>query len=112
MAPEQLRGDPVDARTDVYALGVLLFRMLTSSYPFHSPDLVEIERMHLETPPPPPSQRRPVSPAADAVVLRAMDKDPHRRFESVAAFQAALRLAVEAPAAAPAEPEVSQASPT
>jgi serine/threonine-protein kinase len=109
MAPEQLRGDPVDARTDVYALGVLLFRMLTSSYPFHSPDLVEIERMHLETPPPPPSQRRPVSPATDAVVLRAMDKHPDRRFESVAAFQAALRLAVDAPAAAPAEPEVSQA---
>ncbi len=109
MAPEQLRGDPVDARTDVYALGVLLFRMLTRSYPFDSANLGEVERMHLETPPPPPSRHRPVSPAIDAVVLRAMDKDPGRRFETVAAFRAALRLAVEAPAASPAEPEVAQA---
>jgi serine/threonine-protein kinase len=109
MAPEQLRGDPVDARTDVYALGVLLFRMLTKGYPFDSPDVGEIERMHLETPPPPPSQRRPMSPALDAVVLRAMDKRPDHRFESVASFQAALRLAVDAPTATPAEPRVSQA---
>ncbi len=109
MAPEQLRGDPVDARTDVYALGVLLFRMLTKSYPFESPDLGEVERMHLETPPPPPSQQRPVSPAIDAVVLRALNKHPGRRFESVASFQAALRLAVGAPTATPARREVSQA---
>jgi serine/threonine-protein kinase len=109
MAPEQLRGEPVDARTDVYALGVLLFRMLTESYPFHSSELDDIERMHLETPPPPPSQWRPVSPAIDAVVLRAMDKHPDRRFESAAAFQAALRVAVDAPAATPAAPEVSPA---
>jgi eukaryotic-like serine/threonine-protein kinase len=109
MAPEQLRGEPVDARTDVYALGVLLFRMLTDSYPFQASEVDEIERMHLETPPPPPSGWRPVSPAIDAVVLRAMDKHPDRRFESAAAFQAALRLAVDAPAARPAEPEVAPA---
>lgn len=109
MAPEQLRGEPVDARTDVYALGVLLFRMLTQSYPFHSPDLGEVERMHLETPPPAPSQRRPVSTAIDGVVLRAMDKHPGRRFESVAAFRAALRMATGAPAATPVAPKVSEA---
>jgi serine/threonine-protein kinase len=109
MAPEQFRADPVDARTDVYALGVLLFRMLTKELPFHSRDLGEIERMHLETPPPPPSQRVPVSPAIDAVVLKAMDKDPDRRFESVAAFQAALRRAIDAPAARPAETRASRA---
>lgn len=109
MAPEQFRADPVDARTDVYALGVLLFRMLTRDLPFRSRDLGEIERMHLETPPPPPSQRVPVSPAIDAVVLKAMDKDPARRFESVAAFRAALRRAVDVPATVPAEARSARA---
>ena len=79
MSPEQIRGDRVDARTDVYALGVLLHHLLTGRYPFDAADAAEIERMHLEAPPPAPSRLAPVPAALDALVLRALAKDPAAR---------------------------------
>ena len=97
MAPEQIRGAAVDPRTDVYALGVVLFHLLTGRYPFRAEIMTDIERMHLETPAPRPSQFSPVPPAVDAVVLRAMEKLPERRFPSAKAFAAALRDAVGGP---------------
>ncbi|HEY4395715.1 MAG TPA: serine/threonine-protein kinase [Polyangia bacterium] len=94
MAPEQIRGDGVDPRTDVYALGVVLYHLLTGQYPFRAETMTDIERQHLEAPPPRPSQGAPVSPAFDAVVLRCMEKTPERRFQSAKAFLEALREAV------------------
>jgi hypothetical protein len=94
MAPEQIRGGAIDPRTDVYALGVVLYHLLTGQYPFRAEFMTDIERMHLEAPPPRPSQNVPVSPRVDAVVLRAMEKLPERRFPNVGAFLAALREAV------------------
>ncbi len=96
MAPEQIRGIQVDRRTDVYALGVLLYQLLTGEYPFKSHDDLEVERMHLSAPPPRPSQLAPVPPAVDAVVLRSMEKEPERRYQDVTAFLEALRHAVGA----------------
>lgn len=96
MAPEQIRGAAIDARTDVYALGVVLYHLLIGQYPFRAEQMNDIERMHLEAPPPRPSQSAPISPALDAVVLRAMEKDPDRRFSGVRAFIEALRQAVGA----------------
>ncbi|HLL54292.1 MAG TPA: serine/threonine-protein kinase [Myxococcaceae bacterium] len=96
MAPEQIRGIQVDCRTDVYALGVLLFQLLTGEYPFKSHDDLEVERMHLTTPPPRPSLLAPVPPAVDAVVLRSMEKEPERRYQDVRGFLEALRQAVGA----------------
>ena len=93
MAPEQILGGKVDARTDVYALGVLIFQSLTGSYPFDAQDPLELERLHLEAPPPRPSSRAPVSKEVDAVVLRALAKDPAQRPASVAALMADLELA-------------------
>jgi serine/threonine protein kinase len=93
MAPEQIRGATVDQRTDIYALGVVLFHLLTGQYPFRAEHMTDIERMHLEAPVPRPSHLAPLSPAIDAVVLRAMEKDPDRRFPTVKAFAAALREA-------------------
>ena len=94
MAPEQIRGDGVDPRTDIYALGVVLYHLLTGQYPFRAETMTDIERQHLESPPPRPSQAAPVSPAFDAVVLRCMEKTPERRYQSAKAFLEALREAV------------------
>jgi serine/threonine-protein kinase len=94
MAPEQIRGDGVDARTDIYALGVVLYHLLTGQYPFRAETMTEIERQHMEAPVPRPSQAAPVPPAIDAVVLRCMEKTADRRFQNVKAFIEALREVV------------------
>jgi serine/threonine-protein kinase len=86
MSPEQIRGEPVDARTDVYALGVLLFHLLVGRYPFEAGNVVEIERLHLEGPPPMPSRFAPVPVAFDAIIARALAKQPAERPGSVTEF--------------------------
>ncbi len=95
MSPEQIRGEPVDQRTDIYALGVLIFHMLTGRYPFLAPTAQETDRMNLEAPVPRPSLSVPVPPGVDAVVLRCMEKKPDRRYQSARAVMEALRPAVE-----------------
>jgi len=94
MAPEQIRGEAIDTRTDIYALGVVLYHLLTGQYPFRAPSMGDIEKQHLEVPAPRPSNLAPVSPALDAVVLRSMEKQADRRFPSARAFCEALRQAV------------------
>jgi len=93
IAPEQILFRPVDPRTDIYALGVLLYNLLTGDYPFRGSQ-EELLRMHLESTPPPPSALTPLSPAIDAVVLRCLEKEPAARFPDVAAALAAFRTAV------------------
>jgi serine/threonine-protein kinase len=97
MSPEQIRGEAVDARTDVYALGVLLHQLLTGALPFSTSEPYELERLHLEAEPPAPSRSAPVPGAVDAVVLRAMAKDPRARFPSAGGFHDALARAAAAP---------------
>jgi serine/threonine-protein kinase len=101
MAPEQVRGEPVDRRADVYALGVLLHQLLTGRVPFPSEDPAEVERMHLQAPPPRPSALAPVPPTLDAVVIRCLQKSPHQRYPSAATVLQAARAALPGPAAAP-----------
>lgn len=98
MAPEQILGGVIDARVDIYALGVLLHRMLTGALPFYSSSATELLRQHLEEPPPRPSSRTPLAPALDAIVLRCLEKHPEHRFSSVTSFLRELREAVGEPA--------------
>ncbi len=94
IAPEQIRCDPVDERTDVYALGVMLFQLLTGQFPFHADDPHRVALMHLTAPAPRPSLLAPVGPALDNVVLRCMEKQPDLRFSGPRELLVALERAV------------------
>jgi serine/threonine protein kinase len=94
MAPEQTVGI-VTPLTDIYALGVLLYQLLTGELPYDDPDEIEVIQMHLHAPVPSPCERDPSLPAAlDEVVRIAMAKQPENRYQSIAelrrAFSAAL----------------------
>ena len=103
MSPEQFMGQVVDARTDVYSAGVMLYQLLTGERPFDG-GLTAIMHKVLNTEPPPPSELAVTSPASlDAVVKRAMAKRPDDRFPSAAAFAEALRAALAEAPAKPAE---------
>jgi len=103
VAPEQISGRPVDARVDVYALGCLLFKLLTGEVPF--PREGEAARLyaHLHDPPPAPSLYVPEVPMAlDDVVIRAMSKEPDDRYPSAGDLGRAAQAALSgAPVAAP-----------
>jgi hypothetical protein len=101
MAPEQIRGEPVDHRVDVYALGVLVYQLLTGRYPFLADSPQELDRLHLESAPTRPSTLAAVPASLDAVVLRCMEKQAPRRFDSVSAFIRAFGDALTAPPASP-----------
>src|SRR5213078_1141172 len=88
MAPEQLRGEPLDCRADLYALGVTLYVMLAGRPPFEGPSFVDYFRQHVEQEPP-PLQNVDAGPAA--VVRKALAKKPQDRFSSPAEMLAALR---------------------
>lgn len=96
-APEQLRGDPVDRRTDLYALAVIVYEMLTGSRPFTADDKLTLMNDVLSTAPSPPGEStRGLSPDIDGVMMRALAKTPGDRFASVDEFLAALRQAIMA----------------
>jgi YVTN family beta-propeller protein len=91
VAPEQIRGDEVDGRADLYSLGCVLFECLTGEVPFTRRSEVATIYAHLEDDPPRASERcRDVPPALDAVIERALAKDPKRRWQSGAELAAAL----------------------
>jgi serine/threonine-protein kinase len=94
MAPEQIAGDrPIDARTDVYALGAVLHEMLAGESPFAAPSQHEMLRKVLEEPVASLATRRAdVSSSLDAAVRRALAKEPADRFSSAGAFAAALAV--------------------
>lgn len=94
MSPQQVREMPLDHRTDIYSLGVVMYQLLTSHLPFESDNNYSLlYRIANETPPPPSELRPDVPPALDAIVGRAMEKDVERRYQNWAEFSHDLALA-------------------
>ncbi|MCU1354006.1 MAG: putative Serine/threonine protein kinase PrkC regulator of stationary phase [Acidimicrobiales bacterium] len=105
VAPEQVEGKPVDGRTDVYALGVVLYESLCGRAPFVAETDVATALLRLHTPPLRPRQMRAGIPrAVEDVVLRAMARDPDQRYPDAGAMRIALVDAGADPTAAPPAP--------
>jgi hypothetical protein len=101
MAPEQAQGYPVDGRTDVYSLGVMLFQMLTGRLPFATPqgDAISLAYKHIAELPPSPRQLNPaLLPELDGVVLKALAKDPALRYPTAGGLAQAMRAVMDAEA--------------
>jgi serine/threonine protein kinase len=89
MSPEQARGSDLDARSDLYSLGAVLYHMLTGRPPFTEDDSETVLAHHLKTMPDPPSVARPdadIPPDVDALVMRTLAKDPKDRPQTAGAF--------------------------
>jgi serine/threonine-protein kinase len=87
LSPEQARGAPVTASSDLYSVGIVLYEMLTGKVPFTGDSAIEIAMKHLNEAPKPPSKIRPEIPEhLDQVVLRALAKNPEDRYQSAEEF--------------------------
>ncbi len=96
MSPEYLSDKPIDQRADVYAVGIILFELLTSKCPFESESCEAVMAKHLwTTPMPPSSMRKDLAPGCplDRIVERALEKEPDGRFQSTADMRKALQEA-------------------
>ena len=111
MAPEQLRDDVVDPRTDVYSAGAVLYEMVTGQRPFpetHGPRL--IDAILNKQPPPPREINKDISASLERVILRAMDKNPAQRYQTARELQIDLDR-LRTPSQAGARPEIAAAQP-
>jgi serine/threonine protein kinase len=97
MSPEQCAGRDVDGRSDLYALGVIMYELATGQLPFSSTDEATLLAMHREQPPPRPSSVRPVDPRLEALILRMLAKSPDERPQSMRDLRGELRTLMRPP---------------
>jgi serine/threonine-protein kinase len=98
MAPEQGRGDAIDGRSDLYAVGVILFQLLTGRLPFEADNPTQVVMMHLSVPVPDPRQVAPernIPESLVRVVMKAMSKEAKDRYQDALEFSDALQQALE-----------------
>ena len=108
LSPEQARGAPVTASSDLYSAAIVLYEMLTGKVPFTGDSAIEIAMKHLNDPPKPPSKIRPeIPPELDQVVLRALAKNPEDRYQTAEEFS---RTSHRVEAGLPLAPETSEAA--
>ena len=101
MAPEQVAGKPVDYRTDIYSLGLMLYEMFTGAQAFHADTPVAVALKQLRESPPPPHEVEPSIPVViERAILKCLEKEPSKRYQSIAELESA--LCSPAPAAVPA----------
>jgi serine/threonine protein kinase len=87
ISPEHARGQPLDGRTDIYGLGVTMYRAATGELPFRANDWYELARLHVEEPPMPPRARKPeLSKPLERIILTCLAKDREERYLSAAAL--------------------------
>ena len=95
MAPEQVAGKPMDYRTDIYSLGLMLYEMFTGSPAFRADNPVAVALKQMREEPVPPRAVEPNVPvAAERIILKCLEKEPDRRFQSVADLESALKSPV------------------
>ena len=110
MAPEQGRGDPIDGRSDLYAMGVILFQLLTGRLPFEADSPTQVVMMHMTIPVPDPRQVAPERNIPEPLVLvvnKALSKDARKRYQDAIEFQDALKSALALAESVPPEQRMS-----
>ena len=109
MSPEQVRGGTVDARSDLYSLGITLYESLTGRKPFQADTSFTVLNAHLNEAPVPPIQVNPaLSPELNKIILRSLEKNPADRFQTAQEFHDALKALVDPVVARPAAQPIAQ----
>jgi serine/threonine-protein kinase len=109
MSPEQARGDPLDARSDLFSLGVTLHELITGQRVFQKESEMGVLLALMQQPIPPPSALRPdVPPALDRIAMRALEKDPDRRYPDAAAMRVDLEAFLASTSSIPGMTQLAQ----